>query len=74
MSCDLMRPLISAYRDGELEDADVPRVMEHLDSCGACAAELEALDGVAKLLAEDVPHAVPRAVGRLRRGAPAGLG
>jgi anti-sigma factor RsiW len=38
--------LISAYLDGELSRPEMQRLLEHLPSCGVCAAELEELQAV----------------------------
>ncbi len=42
MTCDELRPLISAYADGELDGADRDRVRRHLDECDACRREYDA--------------------------------
>lgn len=38
--------LISAYLDGELHGAELPRTMDHLARCGKCSAELEKMQQV----------------------------
>jgi anti-sigma factor RsiW len=43
---------VAAYHDGELSPADIACVEAHLRSCPACAAELNALRRIARLLAD----------------------
>lgn len=38
--------MISAYLDGELSRPEVAQLLEHMSSCGKCAADLEALQRV----------------------------
>jgi anti-sigma factor RsiW len=46
MRCDDCRALLDGYIDGELMDDEARQVRDHLDSCGACAAELHMLTEV----------------------------
>jgi anti-sigma factor RsiW len=39
MRCEECRSLLDAYVDGELPPRDAARVRDHLEECGACAAE-----------------------------------
>ena len=50
MSCDLFKPKLSAYLDGELPDDQRRPLEQHLASCPACTRELEEL----KRLSEDL--------------------
>jgi len=43
MNCDGVRPLLSAYIDGELSGGELLRVQQHLRRCHWCAAEVDAL-------------------------------
>ncbi|MGH8952330.1 MAG: anti-sigma factor family protein [Acidimicrobiia bacterium] len=38
--------LISAYLDGELARAEIDQLLDHLDGCGRCAAELQEMQRV----------------------------
>lgn len=40
MDCDVT-PILSAYLDGELDDAERARVSAHIETCGSCQATLE---------------------------------
>jgi anti-sigma factor RsiW len=50
---------LSLYLDGELDPAGRARVEEHLASCAACRATLEAFSKVRELLREPGPAAPP---------------
>ncbi len=55
MNCDTIRPLLSAYHDGELSPAMLDDVRRHLESCEECSAETErfaAMSRMALLLRE----------------------
>jgi anti-sigma factor RsiW len=39
MRCEDCRPLLDGYADNELNPRDTARVRDHLEECGACAAE-----------------------------------
>jgi anti-sigma factor RsiW len=41
--CAAVRPNLGALVDGELRGATVLRVLRHVDTCRACAGEVEAL-------------------------------
>lgn len=47
--CDQSQRL-SAYLDGELSAADAARLQGHLAACGACAAELDELRALGRLM------------------------
>lgn len=49
---DLYRPLIPVYYDGELAEPARSLLERHLEVCPACAAELEALRSLSRLLQE----------------------
>jgi anti-sigma factor RsiW len=38
--------MISAYLDGELHDAELTQLVEHLTGCGRCSADLEQIQRV----------------------------
>lgn len=38
--------MISAYLDGELHDAELTQLVEHLSGCGRCSADLEQIQRV----------------------------
>lgn len=70
MNCEETRKLLSAYIDGELDDARA--VEEHLEGCSACAQECESLrklSGLLKTLPEPELTASPSeaTVKQLRR-------
>jgi anti-sigma factor RsiW len=46
---------LSAYHDGELDEALRLEIQRHLPACPACSAELARLDALSKLLAESAP-------------------
>lgn len=60
MSCQRVVSLLSAYIDGEVEQADVDLVGEHLRSCTACAREYQQLRHTAAALSK-VPEVEPPA-------------
>ena len=43
LSCDLIQDLLPLYHDGVTTDATARAVSEHLKTCPACQAELDAL-------------------------------
>lgn len=49
---DQVRPILSAYLDGELTQADSQRVRIHLEDCAACRRELDELGRVRELAAD----------------------
>lgn len=49
-TCGQIRPLLGALVDGELSGADMLRVVGHLDACGTCTLEVDALREVGTLL------------------------
>jgi anti-sigma factor RsiW len=51
---------LSAYLDNELSERDNRRVRAHLDSCGLCRQELEALQATTLALSELSPMPLPR--------------
>jgi RNA polymerase sigma factor (sigma-70 family) len=56
--CAEMRPLLSAFCDGEVSSAEVAELREHLRACGACRATLRtyrAAPGAAAALAPALP-------------------
>lgn len=69
MNCATVRELLSAYVDGELPPEQATELAEHLTSCGACAAEAEAMlrtvrtlqEGLVRERAPDVLRARVRA-------------
>jgi len=50
MKCEDARKLLSEYVDGEASAADARAVKAHLEVCGACRAEAEALRGLSRAL------------------------
>jgi hypothetical protein len=59
MLCGRVTNLISAFIDRELTGADMLQVREHLDGCGACRHEYDALARMKSLLGR-MPAAEPR--------------
>lgn len=49
MSCDTIRPLLSAFHDGELSPAQRDDVLSHLESCAACRAETQRFAAVSRM-------------------------
>lgn len=71
--------VLSAYVDGELSGLELARVKAHLDACGACRAEADALLSTKRLLAGAPRRAMPPGLvasieARLERPAPARFG
>jgi hypothetical protein len=54
VTCESVRPLLSAFADGELPGGEMLLVAEHLDACRACASEVADIRG----LGEDLRVAV----------------
>jgi anti-sigma factor RsiW len=52
---DEMRPLLGAYHDGELDEAQMRRVAQHLLGCPECRRELAALAELGALLGSGSP-------------------
>jgi hypothetical protein len=50
-SCDQIRELLSAFLDGELNDADALRVSDHLAECAECGDLKETLDLITDTIA-----------------------
>lgn len=48
--CRIVRPLLEAYTDGELEPSDRTRVQRHLDTCLRCRREVDAQRSLGTLL------------------------
>lgn len=58
--------LLGAYHDGELSPDDRVRLERHLGQCHACAAELERITGMSRMLGSlPNPELSPAAVDRL---------
>lgn len=59
MSCDEFVELVTAYLDGELNDADERRFVEHLTECDGCGRYLDqirqTLRALGSLPAESLP-------------------
>jgi len=49
-NCEQLEPLLSAYHDGELNDAERALAERHLNACGACQSCLLQIDAVASSL------------------------
>ena len=72
MNCKQCSPLLSAYLDGEAEDARVEGIRKHLAECAECRAELDVLEDIAQAATnltrfeplEDVVLAISSAVHR----------
>ena len=61
MKCDSIKEQLSGFLDGELGEAEAARVRAHLDECGACRAEFDALRRMSMLYHElEDPEPVPR--------------
>lgn len=56
MECNQIRPLIAAHLDGELDVVNDAKVVEHLDSCPACAALALAHASQQNLIREKLPR------------------
>lgn len=50
--CGGVRASLSAFRDGELDDAQVHAVAAHLGACSSCGAALSEYEAVGRLLVE----------------------
>src|SRR4051812_50020102 len=50
MRCDECRAMLDGYVDGQLAPHDAARIRDHLDQCGACAAEHKMLSEVSTRL------------------------
>ena len=50
MTCDRIRENLSAYVDGELSAEEAQAVRVHLDACGACRGEYEAIRRVSEMV------------------------
>jgi hypothetical protein len=60
--CDVKRPLLNAYLDGELQGSHLEQLEAHLKDCGTCRDELERLRLVSRLLqAAPAPQVTPPA-------------
>lgn len=46
--CELVRRELSAYLDGELEDADAERIKNHIDGCDDCREVFEMLSDISE--------------------------
>lgn len=60
MKCSEVQSRLSAYQDNELHEALAENIRLHIESCSACAHELELLDAVAdtvRALPQDEPAA-----------------
>ena len=57
LSCEIIRDLLPLYRDSVVSEGTAQAVREHLEECGACAAEYETL--CAALPEEEAPEAQP---------------
>jgi anti-sigma factor RsiW len=53
MNCQLAKPLIGPYADGELEAATIPELEKHIQDCPACALEWRNLQSLKKTLKQD---------------------
>jgi anti-sigma factor (TIGR02949 family) len=51
MDCDVVKELLPAYVDGELDPPAIARLRQHTDGCAACAAALRALRQTRALVA-----------------------
>ena len=51
MDCDVVKELLPAYVDGELDPPAIARLHQHIDGCAGCAAELGELRAVHALVA-----------------------
>jgi anti-sigma factor RsiW len=58
MDCDVS-PLLSAYVDGELDDADRSNVEAHLESCAACRSTVEDFRSIGSMTAGYAPASGP---------------
>ncbi len=70
MNCEKTTERLGAYLDGELGEQEAAQVQEHLEACPRCAAELEELRRLDRLLSAlpgmDAPEGFAR---RVRRAA-----
>ena len=77
MTCDQIRPKLSAYVDGELPEDERENVRRHLDTCLSCAQELRELEETAELLGHleqaDPPDTLESGLRRRIRRRAAGL-
>ena len=73
MNCDTIRPLLSAFHDGELPPGQFDNVRRHVDECDACRAEtrrLAAISQMALALRESPPPDLWGAIASQLDGAP----
>ena len=60
MICPQTQPLLSAYRDGELEDEQLREMQQHLSECGDCRDWLDRIERAGRILAQgrhcETPH------------------
>ena len=49
MSCNTIRPLLSAFHDGELSPAQLVEVRAHVEACEACRTEVERFAGISRM-------------------------
>jgi anti-sigma factor RsiW len=63
MRCEMARPLLEAYVDGELGEAERDRVRAHVAQCAECTAEIAGLQRLGAGLRAAAPeHRMPAAV------------
>lgn len=55
MTCEEMRPLLSAYHDGELDAVQRAELDEHLPDCEACRTELARYRRLGQAIRRDAP-------------------
>jgi len=67
MTCQPVREMFSAYLDGAVSGREMQAVSAHLETCGDCRAEFEALCSMQQMLAQVGPMKAPDDLGlRLR--------
>ena len=59
MTCARARHRLSAWLEGDLGHAERERVRSHLDGCGECRAELDALKQTVAGLSSLTPFSLP---------------
>lgn len=61
-SCDSIRPLLSAYFDGELTAEAAHRVSDHVESCAECQSELRSFGKISDWMQATADAVPPREV------------
>lgn len=66
LSCREVGKVLQWYLDGELNEADVPALREHLEKCKDCGLEAETYQAISASLSRRQPDVDTDALDRLR--------